>query len=167
MFIGEAPGFNEDRQGRPFVGAAGNFLNDLLAQIGLKREDVYITNVVKSRPPQNRDPEPDEIEACRIWLDKQIEIIQPKVIVTISRYAMVRWFPDKKISEIHGKARRFGDLVVVPMYHPAAALHQQSLRRVIEEDFKKLPDYIKYPSRVPSGDGPSKQEPPGEQLKMF
>ena len=167
MFIGEAPGFNEDRQGRPFVGAAGNFLNDLLAQIGLKREDVYITNVVKSRPPQNRDPEPDEIEACRIWLDKQIEIIQPKVIVTISRYAMVRWFPDKKISEIHGKARRFGDLVVVPMYHPAAALHQQSLRRVIEEYFKKLPDYIKHPSRVPSGDGPSKQQPPGEQLKMF
>jgi DNA polymerase len=167
MFIGEAPGFNEDRQGRPFVGAAGNFLNDLLAQIGLKREDVYITNVVKSRPPQNRDPEPDEIEACRIWLDKQIEIIQPKVIVTISRYAMVRWFPDKKISEIHGKARRFGDLVVVPMYHPAAALHQQSLRRVIEEDFKKLPEYIKYPSRVPSGDGSSKQQPPGEQLKMF
>jgi DNA polymerase len=167
MFIGEAPGFHEDQQGRPFVGPSGNFLNELLGQIGLERKDVFITNVVKSRPPQNRDPLPDEIEACRIWLDTQIEIIKPKVVVTISRYAMARWFPNKKISEIHGHARRFGDVVVVPMYHPAAALHQHSLRRVIEEDFKKLPDYIKHPAKVPSGGPSPSQEPPGEQLKMF
>ncbi len=167
MFIGEAPGFYEDQQGRPFVGASGNFLNELLKQIGLERKDVFITNVVKSRPPQNRDPLPDEIEACRLWLDQQIKLIKPKVIVTISRYAMARWFPNEKVSKIHGSARRFGDLVVVPMYHPAAALHQQSLRRVIEEDFKKLPDYIKHPPKVPSGSAPDSKEPPGEQMKMF
>ncbi len=166
MFIGEAPGFYEDQQGRPFVGPSGQFLNELLGSIGMKRENVFITNVVKSRPPQNRDPQPNEIEACRVWLDRQIELIKPKVIVTISRYAMARWFPNKKISEIHGKAFRFGDLVIVPMYHPAAALHQHSLRKVLEEDFKKLPDYIKNPSKVPGGDG-NKSGPPPEQLKMF
>ena len=121
MFIGEAPGFHEDRQGRPFVGAAGQFLDDLLKLIGMDRGKVYITNVVKCRPPQNRDPLPHEMEACRPYLDCQIERIKPKVIITISRFAMARWFPDKKISEIHGRAKRFGDLVVVPMYHPAAA----------------------------------------------
>lgn len=168
MFIGEAPGFHEDQQGIPFVGAAGNFLNELLKQIGLKREQVFIANIIKCRPPGNRDPQPDEIEACRSWLDQQIAVIEPKIIVTISRFALARWFPNKKIGEIHGKARRFGDLVVVPFYHPAAALHQNSLRRTIEEDFKKLPEYIKYPSRISSGDGaPAKQEPGGEQLKMF
>ncbi len=168
MFIGEAPGFYEDQQGRPFVGPSGQFLNELLGQIGMKREDVFITNVVKSRPPQNRDPQPNEIEACRVWLDRQIELIKPKVIITISRYAMARWFPDKKISEIHGKARRFGDLVVVPMYHPAAALHQHSLRQVLVEDFKKLPDYIQNPSHVPSGDGSKGPVDEGpKQLSMF
>jgi uracil-DNA glycosylase family 4 len=166
MFIGEAPGFYEDQQGRPFVGPSGQFLNDLLGSIGLKREDVYIANVVKCRPPQNRDPQPDEMEACRVWLDKQLELIKPKVVVTISRYAMARWFPNKKISEIHGKAQRFGDLVVVAMYHPAAALHQHSLRQVLEEDFKKLPDYIKHPGKVPAGSGSGSQPPPA-QLKMF
>jgi uracil-DNA glycosylase family 4 len=167
MMIGEAPGFYEDQQGRPFVGASGNFLNELLQSIGLERKDIFITNVVKSRPPQNRDPLPDEIEACRVWLDKQIELIQPQVIVTISRYAMARWFPKEKITNIHGKARRFGDLIVVPMYHPAAALHQHSLRRTLEEDFKKLPDYIKHPHHVPSGDGAPAKPDPGEQLSMF
>ncbi len=168
MFIGEGPGFHEDQQGKPFVGPSGQFLNELLASINMKREDVFIANVVKCRPPQNRDPQPDEIEACRVWLDKQIEIIKPKVIVTISRYAMARWFPNKKISEIHGKAFRFGNLVVVAMYHPAAALHQHSLRTVLEEDFKKLPEYIKNASKVPSGDGskgPADEGP--KQLKMF
>ncbi len=167
MFIGEAPGFYEDQQGQPFVGPAGQFLNELLSQIGLERNHVYITNVVKCRPPQNRDPQQDEIETCRTWLDQQIGVIKPKVIVTISRYAMARWFPDKKISEIHGQARRFGDLVVVPMYHPAAALHQHSLRRVLEEDFHKLPDYIKNPAKVPSGGESTSSETPPEQLKMF
>ncbi len=169
MFIGEGPGFYEDQQGRPFVGPSGQFLNQLLGSINMKREDVFIANVVKCRPPQNRDPQPDEIEACRVWLDKQIAIIKPKVIVTISRYAMARWFPNKKISEIHGKAQRFGDLVVVAMYHPAAALHQHSLRKVLEEDFKKLPDYIKNPGKVPAGSGGSSNSPdtPAQQLKMF
>lgn len=169
MMIGEAPGFHEDQQGRPFVGAAGNLLNDLLGHIGLKREDIFITNVVKSRPPGNRDPLPEEIEACRDWLDRQIELIQPKVIVTISRFAMARWFPNEKISAIHGKARRFGNLIVVPMYHPAAALHQQSLKPTLVADFKKLPDYIKDASKVPVGDETKtgKKNPPGEQLKMF
>jgi uracil-DNA glycosylase family 4 len=167
MFIGEAPGFYEDQQGQPFVGPAGQFLNELLSQIGLERKDVYITNVVKCRPPQNRDPQPDEIEACRTWLDQQVHLIKPPVIVTISRYAMTRWFPEKKISEIHGQARRFGDLVVVPMYHPAAALHQHSLRRVLEEDFKRLPEYIRNPGKVPAGNGAPSSGPPPEQLKMF
>jgi uracil-DNA glycosylase family 4 len=167
MFIGEAPGFHEDQQGQPFVGPAGQFLNELLSQIGLERKDVYITNVVKCRPPQNRDPQPDEIEACRVWADQQIHLIRPKVIVTISRYAMARWFPEKKISEIHGQARRFGSLVVVPMYHPAAALHQHSLRRVLEEDFKRLTEYIKNPLKVPVGSGPSPTDTTPQQLKMF
>ena len=98
MFIGEAPGFYEDRQGRPFVGAAGQYLDELLALIQMKREQVYICNVIKCRPPQNRDPQPEEMDACRPYLDQQIELIQPKVIITISRFAMARWFPDKKIS---------------------------------------------------------------------
>jgi uracil-DNA glycosylase len=167
MFIGEAPGFYEDKQGEPFVGPAGQLLNELLSQIGLERKDVYITNVVKCRPPQNRDPQPDEIEACRDWLDQQIDSIKPPVIVTISRYAMARWFPDRKISEIHGQARRFGERVVVPMYHPAAALHQHSLRRVLEQDFKRLPDYIKDPGTVSAGNATPSSAPPPEQLKMF
>ncbi len=167
MMIGEGPGENEDKQGRPFVGAAGHFLNELLAGINLNRSDVFITNVVKHRPPNNRDPYPEEIEACRIWLDQQIEVIRPKVIVTISRFAMARWFPNEKISAIHGKARRFGNLLVVPMYHPAAALHNQSLRPVLEADFKKLPQYIKDSSNVPAGEPPKKKDPPAEQLKMF
>lgn len=167
MLIGEAPGFHEDQQGEPFVGAAGQFLNELLGQIGMERKDIYITNVVKCRPPQNRDPQPDEIDACRTWLDQQIHLIKPTVIVTISRYAMARWFPDKKISEIHGQARRFGDLVVVPMFHPAAALHQHSLRRVVEEDFKRLPAFIKNPKQVPAGTAPAASGPKSEQLSMF
>jgi len=167
MMIGEGPGYNEDKQGRPFVGAAGHFLDDLLASINLKRSDIFITNVVKHRPPNNRDPFPEEIEACRIWLDQQIELIRPKVIVTISRFAMARWFPNEKISAIHGKARRFGNLLVVPMFHPAAALHNQSLRPVLEADFKKLPQYIKDSSSVPAGEQPKKKDPPTEQLKMF
>lgn len=170
MFIGEAPGFHEDQQGRPFVGAAGNFLNELLAQIGLQRDDVYICNVVKHRPPGNRDPLPEEIEACRPYLERQIELIQPKVIVTISRFAMARWFPNQKISAIHGHARRFGEVLVVPFYHPAAALHQASLRKVIEEDFAKLPGYIKSADRASSAPPPAaevKKEEKPSQPRLF
>lgn len=167
MMIGEAPGFHEDQQGRPFVGASGKLLDELLALIQLKRSDIFITNVVKHRPPNNRDPLPEEMEACRIWLDQQIELIQPKVIVTISRFAMARWFPNEKISAIHGRARRVGNLLVVPMFHPAAALHNQSLRPLLEADFKKLPQYIKDMSGAPGGEEPKKKDPPSEQLKMF
>ena len=142
MFVGEGPGFHEDQQGRPFVGAAGNFLNELLQSIGLKREDVFIANVVKCRPPGNRDPLPEEIEACRQFLDRQIALIQPKVIVTLGRFSMARAFPNEKISAIHGRPRKIDGVVYVPMFHPAAALHQPSLRKTVEEDFAKLPKIL-------------------------
>ena len=139
VFIGEAPGYYEDQQARPFVGPAGQFLEQLLASISLRREDVYICNVIKCRPPQNRDPLPDEIQACHKWLERQLEIIKPKVIATLGRYSLAKYFPGQSISRIHGQERQVGATFVVPMYHPAAALHQASLRRIIEEDFKKLP----------------------------
>lgn len=174
MMIGEGPGFHEDQQGRPFVGASGKFLDELLSHINLKRSDIFITNVVKHRPPENRDPQPDEIEACRDWLDQQIALIQPKVIVTISRFAMARWFPNAKITLIHGKGQRFGNTMVVPMFHPAAALRNQSLKPVLIEDFKKLPNYIQEAMSPPAASSPSapvespkKKDPPAEQLKMF
>lgn len=167
MMIGEGPGANEDRLGQPFVGNAGKVLEELLASIHLKRSDIFITNVVKHRPPGNRDPLPEEIEACRIWLDQQIELIQPKVIITISRFAMARWFPNEKISAIHGKGKRFGNVLVVPMFHPAAALHNTSLRPLLEADFKKLPQYLRDMSSAPEAEQPKKKDPPGEQLRMF
>jgi DNA polymerase len=139
MFIGEAPGWNEDKQGLPFIGAAGQFLNELLALINLDRSSVFITNIVKCRPPGNRDPLPDEIAACQPYLDTQIATIDPLMIVTLGRYSMAKWFPNDRISRIHGQPRVFGDRVVVPMYHPAAALHQSSLRATVEADFQKLP----------------------------
>jgi DNA polymerase len=142
VFIGEGPGFYEDRQGRPFVGAAGKFLDELLGSIGMDRSTVYITNVVKCRPPNNRDPQPAEIEACRRHLERQLETIGPRVVVTLGRHSMQRYFPGEAISRIHGQPRRKADLIVVPMYHPAAALHQQALRKVIEADFRKLPEFL-------------------------
>lgn len=142
MFIGEGPGFHENQSGRPFVGNAGTFLVELLDSIQMKREDVFICNVVKCRPPGNRDPELQEIEACRAYLDRQIELIDPKIIVTLGRFSMARWFPDSKISHIHGKPRQAGKRYIVPMYHPAAALHQPSLRQAVMDDFKKLPKFI-------------------------
>lgn len=142
VFIGEGPGFYEDQQGRPFVGASGKFLDELLASIGLDRKTVYIANVVKCRPPQNRDPQSDEIAACRKHLDDQLGVIEPKVIVTLGRHSMQRYFPGEAISKVHGQPRRKDGVIVVPMYHPAAALHQGNLRRVIEADFKRLPDFL-------------------------
>ena len=142
MFIGEAPGMNEDRQGRPFVGQAGQFLNELLAAAGLTRTDVYICNVLKCRPPNNRDPLPGEIDACRDYLDEQIEMIDPLLIVTLGRFSMARWFPGQSISRIHGKVSELGGRFVAPMYHPAAALHQQALRDTIIHDFQALPAII-------------------------
>ena len=139
MFIGEGPGWNEDQQGRPFVGAAGKFLDELFASIGMKREQVYIANVVKHRPPNNRDPLPSEIAACSTFLDRQIALIHPKVIVTLGRHSMARYFPNKTISKIHGTSEKRDGVIYFAMYHPAAALHQQNLRNEIEQDILKLP----------------------------
>ncbi|MCP4624457.1 MAG: uracil-DNA glycosylase, partial [bacterium] len=142
VFIGEAPGFYEDQQGRPFVGAAGKFLDELLASIDLDRNKVYICNVIKCRPPNNRDPLPQEVESCRKWLDRQIEIISPKVIVTLGRHSMGRFFGGTSIGKIHGTAQRIDGRLFFAMYHPAAALHQQSLRKTIEADILKLPGIL-------------------------
>src|SRR5436309_15049000 len=134
MLIGEGPGFNEDRQGRPFVGAAGKFLEELLALAGLRRGDVFIAKVVKHRPPNNRDPEPDEIAACAGYLERQIAAINPRVIVTLGRFSMSKWFQGEKISRIHGQPKQVGGRLIVPMMHPAAALHQPQNRPLIEAD---------------------------------
>jgi uracil-DNA glycosylase len=144
MFIGEAPGKDEDLQGRPFVGAAGKFLNSMLETIGLKREDVFITNVVKHRPPENRDPEEDEIAACYPYLREQIMAIKPLVIATLGRHAMGRFLPGLRISEVHGKAKRINGLwcerqVFFPLYHPASALYNPGLRETLIRDMKKIP----------------------------
>jgi len=143
MLIGEAPGYYEDQQGRPFVGPAGQFLEQLLGSIGLRRQDVYIGNVIKCRPPQNQDPLPHQIKACDKWLQRQMEIISPQMVVTLGRYSLAKFLPGQPISRVHGQARRVGGLLVVPLYHPAAALHQGSLRKTIEEDFRKLPAFLK------------------------
>jgi DNA polymerase len=139
LLIGEAPGFHEDAQGKPFIGNSGKFLTELLAKAGLNREDVFITNVVKHRPPGNRDPLPDEIMACALWLDQQIAIIDPDIVVTLGRFSMARFFPGQRISKIHGQPKEVDGRFVVPMYHPAAALHNGSLKPEIEADFAKLP----------------------------
>lgn len=165
MFIGEGPGFHENEQGKPFVGAAGRFLEDLLASIDLKREDVFIGNVVKCRPPGNRDPQPEEITACGKYLERQIEAIDPKVIVTLGRFSMARYFPDTRISKIHGQAKEIDGRLIVPMYHPAAALHQPSLRKVIEADFSMLPALIEKRGSTSQLDEPTPVDP--EQLELF
>jgi DNA polymerase len=161
MFIGEGPGFNEDQQGRPFVGAAGKFLDQLFDSIKMKREQVYITNVVKHRPPDNREPLPSEIAACNGWLDHQIKLINPKIIVTLGRHSMARFFPNKSISKIHGTADRRDGVIYFAMYHPAAALHQQSLRYEIEQDVLKIPALLAELKQThPKDDKP-------QQLTMF
>jgi uracil-DNA glycosylase family 4 len=142
MFIGEGPGFYENEQGRPFVGAAGKYLEELLAKINLQRGQVFIGNVVKCRPPNNRDPLPDELAACSDYMERQIQVINPKVIVTLGRYSMARFLPNAKISDVHGQAYRIKGRLIVPMFHPAAALHQPSLKVSVERDFAHLPDLI-------------------------
>ena len=149
VFIGEGPGFYEDRDGRPFVGPAGHLLDEMLASIGLKREDVYITNMVKCRPPDNRDPLPEEMQACRPYLDKQLDMISPKVVVTLGRHSFSKFFPGESISRARGKPRRWKNHMIYPMYHPAAALHNGALRPAIESDFKSLPALIESISEVP------------------
>ena len=143
MFIGEGPGFHENEQGRPFVGAAGQFLDQLLAQAGVARADVWIGNVVKCRPPGNRDPLPDELAACDVYLEAQIKAIDPSIIVTLGRFSMNKFFPGAKISAVHGQMRKVGDRFVIPMFHPAAALHQAALKPAILGDFAKLPELLK------------------------
>ena len=143
MAVGEGPGESEDRIGKPFVGAAGNVLTRLLESIGLRRDDIYITNVVKCRPPGNRDPEPDEMEACSSFLDAQIEIIRPDVILILGRHALARLLPGAGgITALHGKRVMRGNRLYVPLYHPAAALYQASLMRTLEEDMQRVRDYL-------------------------
>lgn len=167
MFIGEGPGFHENQQGRPFVGAAGNYLDELLAMIGLRRADTFITNVVKCRPPGNRDPLSEEIEACRGYLDRQIAIVNPRIIITLGRFSMARWFPSARISKVHGQARQIGGRLICPMYHPAAALHQPSLRPVIEEDVRRIPELL---AKLANLGDIEEEEPPDDapqQLSLF
>ncbi len=146
IFIGEAPGKNEDLKGEPFVGAAGKFLDEMLVQIGMDRSQVYITNIVKYRPPNNRDPLPDEKKAFWPYLLRQIAVIKPKVIVTLGRHSMEYFLPDRRITQIHGQPKRinFGGkkLVVLPLYHPAAALYNASLKETLVEDFKSIPKIV-------------------------
>lgn len=167
MLVGEAPGFNEDKQGRPFVGAAGHFLDQLLALARLRREDVYITNTVKCRPLNNRDPLPTEMAACRKYLDRQIAVISPKVILTLGRHSLTSFLPKETIGKARGKPRNISGTTLFPMYHPAAALHQPSLRKVIEEDMKKLPPLLKNISSSREGISDAQRERKGEQLSMF
>lgn len=142
MFIGEGPGFHENEQGHPFVGAAGKFLDQLLAQANVTRAEVFIANVVKCRPPGNRDPLPDELAACDLHLEAQIKTINPSIIVTLGRFSMNKFIPGAKISAIHGQMRKVGERFVIPMFHPAAALHQAALKPSILADFAKLPDQL-------------------------
>jgi DNA polymerase len=168
MFIGEGPGFHENQQGRPFVGAAGKFLEELLAGIGFKRDEVFITNVVKCRPPGNRDPKPEEIDACNSYLERQIQAINPKVIVTLGRFSMSRFMAYAKISDVHGQAMRIKGRLIVPMYHPAAALHQRSLRPVIEQDFSRLPELIAKAGDIPELAREGRESKPApKQLSFF
>jgi uracil-DNA glycosylase len=138
MFVGEGPGLNEDLQGRPFIGAAGKFLTQMLGSIGLRREDVFITNMVKCRPPDNRDPLPTEMAACAHYLDDQIAEIAPKIIVPLGRHALARWFPGEAIGKVRAQPKLVDGITLFPLYHPAAALHNGGLRSTIEEDFAKL-----------------------------
>jgi len=172
MFIGEGPGFHENEQGRPFVGAAGQFLDQLLAQAAVTRSDVWIGNVVKCRPPGNRDPLPEELASCDLYLERQIQAINPSIIVTLGRYSMNKFFPGAKISAVHGQMRKVGERFVIAMFHPAAALHQASLKPAILADFAKLPELLKRARAALGKSAPEvKKEEPREddpkQLSLF
>lgn len=179
MLIGEGPGATEDAHGRPFIGAAGKFLVELLEQAGLKRTDVWIGNVVKCRPPMNRDPLPEELAACNLYLDRQIAAINPKIIITLGRFSMGKFMPGVKITQVHGQMRRVGDRFVIAMFHPAAALHQAALKPAIMADFARLPQLLEVARRelskpaasgttqtVPSPIPAPKVEEP-KQMKLF
>ena len=166
MFVGEAPGFHEDQQGRPFVGAAGDYLEQLLAGINMTRQDVYIANVVKCRPPSNRDPQPEEISACKPYLDRQIELIKPKMIVTLGRFSMRLAFTGVTISRIHGTTKKVGDIVYYPMFHPAAGLHQARFRSLIEQDMLKIPQVLADLESIEAEEN-APSTPPPQQLSLF
>jgi DNA polymerase len=166
LFIGEAPGFHEDRQGRPFVGAAGQYLNELLAKIGLRREEVYIANVIKCRPPGNRDPLPDEIATCRAYLDRQIDLIRPRLVVTLGRFSMERYFPGASISRIHGQPKRVGSVIYYPMFHPAAALHQPRWKTLLDDDFARIPGLLEQLEQIEEEED-QPRPPQAEQLSLF
>lgn len=164
MFIGEAPGYHENQQGRPFVGAAGQFLEELLASIGMKREQVYIGNVIKCRPPGNRDPLTEELEACRPYLARQIELLAPRLIVTLGRFSMAYFLGNQSISRIHGQAQWKDGRLILPIFHPAAALHQAKYRAAIEQDFLKIPALLAQ-ARQAEPMAPAPPEP--QQLTLF
>jgi len=165
MLIGEGPGFHENEQGRPFVGAAGQFLDELLAKAGLKRSDVWIGNVVKCRPPGNRDPLPEELS---VYLERQIAAIAPKIIITLGRFSMGKFMPGARISTVHGQMRRMGERFVIAMFHPAAALHQGSLRPSIEQDFAQLPKLLEQARAALKRAAPAQaQQAPKEEPKQL
>ena len=161
-FIGEAPGFHEDRLQRPFVGLAGQLLDKLLAEVAWPRESVYITNIVKRRPPENRDPLPDEITAYAPYLKKQIEIICPKIIATLGRFSMNYFLPDAKISRDHGKLFKKNDLLIYPLYHPAAALRSTNILEDLRKDFHRLPQTLAAPQRDTPETAPVEVQKPEE-----
>jgi uracil-DNA glycosylase len=167
MFIGEAPGYHEDQQGLPFVGASGKYLGELLTLIGLARTDVFITNVVKCRPPGNRDPRPEEMDICvPAYLQKQIDLIQPKIIATLGRFSMGLFFPkNARISKIHGEPKRADGRIYYPLFHPAAVLRNPNLRPVMEDDFKRMQTLLK---EIEQTGGSVDEDPPEpKQLSLF
>ncbi len=178
LFIGEGPGFYEDQKGLPFVGRSGDYLEKMLALINLKREQVFITNVVKHRPPENRDPLPDEMAACKPYLDRQFEIIDPLLIVTLGRFSMARYFPGGKITQIHGKPKFDGRVAYYPLFHPAAVLRNPTLEPQMAADFRAIPAILEQIREMRANSGVSADEnapdsapPPNEdkptQLSMF
>ena len=175
MFIGEAPGRNEDQQGRPFVGQAGSLLEDLLAEIGLNRNDVWIGNVVKCRPPDNRDPRPEEIAACAGYLERQLALLQPKVVATLGRYSMEKFFPGAKITRVHGQARRDGKRVLIPLFHPAYILRNMAAMPDAIRDMQKIPRLLERLDEVLKEEAAAGMTPPEpvahetdpEQLSLF
>jgi uracil-DNA glycosylase len=165
MFIGEGPGARENEVGRPFVGASGKFLDQLLEQAGVTRADVWITNVVKCRPPGNRDPLPDEVEICTSnYLQHQIKIVDPSIIVTLGRFSMGLFFKGAKITQIHGQMQKVGDRFVIAMFHPAAALHNLSLKPQIMADFANLPELLKEARAERGRSGPKLKEPKKKKI---
>ena len=170
MLVGEGPGLNEDKQGRPFVGAAGKFLDELLGIAGLKRSDVFVTNIIKHRPPNNRDPLPDELLACRPYLERQLQLINPRLVVTLGRFSLATFFPGSMISKAHGQVQEKDGRYFFHMYHPAAALYQDTLRQTLIDDMKKLAQFMQAGLARSDRKGPEpsevEQEPP-EQLSLF